>query len=176
MKNAIDFNQEICSFKDNLRNFALSFTKDADDADDLVQETFLKAIRYASKFQEGTNLKAWLYMILKNTFINNYRRNAKVRSVFTENLDNTPNKLLGQPTTNRGIHKFVQEDINGALSRLPRENSVPFLRYFEGYKYYEIATELNIPIGTVKTRIHVARKMLKRDLKMYHDQFSSAVS
>lgn len=175
MKNAIEFSQEICMFKDSLRNFALSFTKDSDDADDLVQDTFLKAIRYESRFQQGSNLKAWLYMILKNTFINNYRRKAKVRSVFAENLDANPHKLVGQPTTNQGIGKFVNEDISYALNSLPTENSVPFLRYFEGYKYYEIADELNIPIGTVKTRIHVARKLLKKNLKMYQDQFLTAI-
>lgn len=175
MKNAIEFSHEICSFRESLRVFALSFTKDTDDADDLVQETFLKAIRYSSRFQEGTNLKAWLYMILKNTFINNYRRNAKVRSVFTENLDVNPHKSVGKPTTNQGVNKFVHDDINYALRRLPAENSIPFLRYFEGYKYFEIADELNIPIGTVKTRIHVARKLLKRDLKMYQDQFNIAI-
>jgi RNA polymerase sigma-70 factor (ECF subfamily) len=84
---------------------------------------------------------------------------------------------LGSAQTNKGENKFIMDDINKALEKLQPEYSGPFLRYFEGYKYHEIAEELNIPIGTVKTRIHMARQILKQQLKMYQNSFKiSALS
>jgi RNA polymerase sigma-70 factor (ECF subfamily) len=168
---SLEFNRQLFTFKDTLRHFAISFTKNEDDADDLVQETFLKAIRYAAKFEQGTNLKSWLYMILKNTFINNYRRANKLKFYKAESAglaaDNYENNAAG----NKGESKCALDDIQGALAKLPYEYYYPFIKYFEGYKYHEIAAELNIPIGTVKTRIHCARLVLKKNLKMYHAEF-----
>jgi len=151
-----------------LRGFAITFTKNLEDANDLVQDTFLKAIRYANMYQEGTNLRGWLYTIMRNTFINDYRKRSKHNSVIDTVDEFLPHQLMKGAINNKGDANFVGEDINKALRKLAPEYLIPFTKYFEGYKYYEIAAELEIPIGTVKTRIHEARKLLKRNLKIYN--------
>ena len=166
----LDFNQQLFTLKDSLRNFAISFTRNEDDADDLVQDTMLKAVRYAEKFETGTNLKSWLYMILKNTFINNYRRKNKLKSYMAESIG-LMDSYESNSSRNTGESKCILDDIHRVLNKLPHEYYYPFIKYFEGYKYHEIADELKIPIGTVKTRIHCARIVLKKNLKMYRSEF-----
>lgn len=163
----IEFSTLVTRQAPSLKIYALRFTHDTDDANDLVQDTLLKAITYFNKFKEGTNLKGWLYTIMKNTFINNYRRFIKISSFVTKTDEISSQQLSYSANYNQGENKFVMDDIKNALSKLQSEYYVPFTMYFEGYKYYEIAEHLTIPIGTVKTRIHVARKMLKQDLKVY---------
>ncbi|MNV36290.1 ECF RNA polymerase sigma factor SigR [compost metagenome] len=112
-------------------------------------------------------MKGWLYTIMKNTFINNYRRIVKTNSFITKDEDISNSNLLLSASSNQGESKFVMEDIHEALSSLSEEYYIPFSLYFEGFKYHEISEHLNIPIGTVKTRIHVARKLMKRSLSAY---------
>src|SRR5215217_1665703 len=164
----ITLNTQICDHRSCLEAFAMKFTND------LVQDTLIKAIRYHAMYKEGTNLRGWLYTIMRNTFINNYRRDTRQRSVIDTSEDLNSAQLIKSASGNQGENKFVMEDINKAMKKLQPEYSVPFLRYFEGYKYHEIAEELQIPIGTVKTRIHVARQLLKGQLKMYREQLKSA--
>lgn len=161
---------QICDHRSCLERFAMKFTQDVEDANDLVQDTLIKAIRYHELYKQGTNLQGWLYTIMKNTFINDYRREARQRAVVETTDDLTSFHLSKSATSNHGENKFVMEDINKALTKLQPELSIPFLRYFEGYKYHEIAQELDIPIGTVKTRIHMARQALKAQLKMYSER------
>lgn len=163
----IEFNTLVMRQASSLKMYALHFTHDTDDANDLVQDTMLKAITYYNKFKEGTNLKGWLYTIMKNTFINNYRRFVKINTFVTKTDEISSSQLSFSATVNDGEPKFVMEDIKKALSKLQKEYYIPFTMYFEGYKYHEIADHLTIPIGTVKTRIHVARKLLKKSLKAY---------
>lgn len=163
----IEFNTMVMRQASSLKMYALHFTHDSDDANDLVQDTLLKAITYYNKFKEGTNLKGWLYTIMKNTFINNYRRFVKISSFVTKSDEISSANLVFSSTKNQGESKFVMDDIKSALGKLPGEYYVPFSMYFEGFKYHEIADHLEIPIGTVKTRIHVARKLLKKSLKPY---------
>ena len=163
----IEFNTLVMRQTSSLKMYALHFTRDADDANDLVQDTILKAITYYNKFKEGTNLKGWLYTIMKNTFINNYRRFVKISSFVTKSDDISSANLVFSSTKNQGESKFIIDDIKQALGKLPKEYYIPFTMYFEGHKYHEIAEHLVIPIGTVKTRIHVARKILKKSLKPY---------
>ena len=169
----ITLDNEICKHRSCLESFAMKFTKDVEDANDLVQDTIIKAIRYRSLYKEGTNLRGWFYTIMRNTFINDYRRGAKRKSLIDTTEDLSSFQLSASATSNLGENKFVMEDITKALEKLQPEHSVPFLKYFEGYKYHEIADELQIPIGTVKTRIHVARQVLKAQLKMYSERFRS---
>lgn len=168
-------NNEICNHRSCLETFAMKFTNDVEDANDLVQDTIIKAIRYHEMYKQGTNLRGWLYTIMKNTFINDYRRGSKRNALIQTSEDLSSFQLLGSAQTNKGENKFMMDDINKALAKLQPEYSGPFLRYFEGYKYHEIAEELNIPIGTVKTRIHMARQILKEQLKMYRNSFKVSV-
>ncbi len=160
---------------DSLKLYALRFTHDAEDANDLVQDTILKALSYCNKFKEGTNLKGWLYTIMKNTFINKYRRFVKIGTMVIQSEDIHYSNLMYSASNNQGESKFVMDDIKNALENLSDEYYVPFTMYFDGHKYHEIAEHLTIPIGTVKTRIHVARKLLKKSLNDYDPQKGRAV-
>lgn len=166
-----DFNIELCRYKENLWSFAMSYTHNTEEADDLVQDTFLKALRYAKNFKKGTNLKAWLFMILKNTFLNSYRKRKLIKRIMDDQTDLSFRSGI-KTTENRALSKCIMDDIHEALKNLQPQYYDPFVRYFEGYKYHEIAKELKIPIGTVKTRIHIARGNLKSKLKMYQEQVS----
>lgn len=150
-----------------LRSFAYKFTKDDSEADNLMQDTMLKAVKYADHFKEGTNLKAWLFTILRNTFINEYRREARKNAVITQEEEISSAHLMNSASKNVAEGKFAMADIQRSLSKLPKCYYDPFIQYFEGYKYHEIAEELGIPIGTVKTRIHMARQILQKQLKVY---------
>ncbi len=122
------FNLNIFSHKDSLFSFAFSFTKDTDDANDLFQETMLKAINYSSQFKEGTNLKAWLYTIMRNTFINNYRKSSKTDRIMTVTDDLTSDKLFLSASMNTSEGKFVMDDIYKALEKLQPEYYVQILK------------------------------------------------
>lgn len=166
----LEFSNHIQLAAGSLKPVAMNLTRNADDAKDLVQETLLKALSNREKFNTGTNLKAWLYTIMRNTFINNYNKITKRSS----NIDsseylqylNTDDTFV---TVNQGTAAFVMSDIKAAIARLNKEHRTPFMMYYTGYKYLEIAEQLNIPIGTVKNRIHIARKELKQMLQVYGD-------
>lgn len=166
-----EFANLVAKERKSLRNFAMQLTRNPDDCDDLVQETMLKAIRYRTNFQEGTNLKGWLYTILKNSFINNYRRMSK-RNTFIDTTDNAFFLDSGHnKVENRADLRFIREDLNKAIETLPEEIKKTFTQNMVGYKYHEIAEELGIPIGTVKTRIFVAKRLLRKQLSAYGDAF-----
>jgi len=171
--NTADFNRQLSCNQTALETFAYKFTQDYEDAHDLVQDTLLKAMRYSEQFKDGTNFRGWLYTIMKNTFINGYRRTVKTRSLITTHEEIPASQLQSSATGNSGENKFIREDIHNAMKKLQPEYLVPFIKYFEGFKYHEIAEMLQIPIGTVKTRIHIARGMLKKDLKIYTKEFTS---
>lgn len=165
--NTIEFNHTIDEMSGGLKPYALKLTHDIEEAKDLLQDTIFKAIKNREKFSEGTNLKAWLYTIMKNTFITNYQRMVR-RSTFIDSTDNlhfinSTNSVI----SNLAYSKFANEDIKEALMDLSATYREPFLMYFRGFKYHEIALELNVPIGTVKNRIHIARKELKKQLTAY---------
>ncbi|WP_270088946.1 RNA polymerase sigma factor [Sphingobacterium sp. SYP-B4668] len=162
-----EFNTQVIGQTNELKSFAKRFTKDHEEINDLLQETFLKAVTYFNSFQEGTNLRGWLYTIMRNTFINNYRRMSKGQSFITTEEEISPANLYFSAVHNAGENKFMMEDIQSALKELEEGCYIPFTMYFEGYKYNEIAEYLDLPIGTVKTRIHIARKKLKHILASY---------
>lgn len=165
---ALEFSYAITQSTKALKPFALRLTRDHDEAADLLQDTVLKAYIHREKFSEGTNLKAWMYTIMKNTFITNYQKLVKKKTFIdtTENLHFINSSQYS--TKNEGEGRFTMEDIQKALSSVENAFREPFLMYFHGYKYHEIADKLSIPIGTVKNRIHLARKELKSALRMYN--------
>lgn len=163
-----DFATQAHQFNGLLLAHALKFTKDVDDAQDLVQDTLIKGIRFCDKFEEGSNIKSWLYVIMRNTYINNYRKNQKKLLLITTEEEISSAHLVHTATSNSSLSSFALADIDKAMNSLKPRYRVPFQRYFEGYKYEEIATELELPLGTVKTRIHEARLQLKKLLKVYN--------
>ncbi len=166
---AIEFDITVSKTSKALKPFAMRLTKDVEDANDLLQDTMLKALMHRDKFTEGTNLKAWLYTIMKNTFITNYQRLVR-KKTFIDTTDNL--HYLNSPlhtVQNGAVGAFAMQDINEAIEDLEETHRTPFVMHFRGFKYHEIAEKLNIPIGTVKNRIHLARKSLKDRLFMYAD-------
>ncbi|MCC9136299.1 RNA polymerase sigma factor [Pontibacter silvestris] len=165
---ALEYTSLIQSVALSLRPVAMNLTRDADDAKDLVQETLLKALSNREKFKSGTNIKAWLYTIMRNTFINNYNKITKrTSSIDTSEYLQYLNINQNYTAQNKGAASFVMNDINKAIANLSEEHRKPFMMYYIGYKYHEIADQLNLPIGTVKNRIHIARKELKLMLEVY---------
>ncbi len=165
----LEFTSMLTHHHPSLKMYALHFTHDTEDANDLVQDTMLKAITYYSKFREGTNIKAWLYTIMKNTFINNYKKMVRVSAFVIKADEISSANLMYSSTKNQAEPKFVMDDMQNALKKLPDTYLVPFTMYFEGFKYFEIADHLGLPIGTVKTRIHVARQLVKKHLTPYNE-------
>ncbi len=164
---SIEFNSAVIKLHKSLKPIALKLTRDMEEANDLMQETLLKAIANREKFTEGTNLKAWLYTIMKNTFITNYHRLVK-RKTFIDTTDNLHFINSSRHVTeNAAGSKLAMDEITQAIQLLNYEYKTPFMMHYKGYKYHEIADILNIPIGTVKNRIHIARKELKTQLKSY---------
>jgi len=167
MKTAHDFKNQVVIESRPLRAYALRLTQDRDDANDLVQDTVLKAIVNEEKFAEGTNLKGWLYTIMKNIFINKYRRAVK-SNIFNDETDNQYFLNSSKNThRNDGEGNLMMQEIGKAMSALSDNLRVPFQLSFQGYKYEEIAHRLHIPLGTVKVRIHNARKELMKKLSVY---------
>jgi RNA polymerase sigma-70 factor (ECF subfamily) len=164
---AIEFSQKLVEQKHSLKSYALFLTRNSDDSDDLLQETLLKAFSNRNRFAPETNFKGWLFTIMKNTFINNYRRMVK-RNTFLDATDNFYYlDSSSHSTGNDGENSFLAAEIEKALVQLPFELRESFLMNFRGYKYQEIADFFQIPIGTVKTRIHLARKVLKKKLSVH---------
>ena len=167
----LEFSYSISQMTKSLKPFALKLTKDSEDANDLLQETLMKAYKNKDKFSDGTNLKAWLYTIMKNTFITNYQRMVR-RGTFIDTTDNL--HFINSSNTkieNRAYGDFALKDINAAIDKLQDVYKNPFMMYFRGFKYHEIADRLEIPIGTVKNRIHIARKQLKEKLGTYSTRY-----
>lgn len=164
---AIEFNNMVQREGSSLRSYAYQLTRNVEDTNDLVQDTMLKALTYRNKFEDGTNLKGWLYTIMKNTFINNYRRMVK-RNTFIDQTDNDYFlDSMAPAVKNDGDLKFMRNDIESAIDKLPLNLKKPLTMNFKGFKYHEIAAILHIPIGTVKTRIFVARRVLREQLSGY---------
>lgn len=163
----VEFNQMLLTNAEFLRPFAITLTRDQETAKDLFQETLFRALANKEKYNVGTNIKAWLYTIMRNIFINNYRRKARQNTV----LDSTPNEFLldyNQSIANNGAEATLQlKEIQQSIHQLPEIFKKPFLLYFDGFKYHEIAGMLKEPLGTIKSRIHFARKLLKARILRY---------
>lgn len=163
----IQFNNALLGLQDKLHYYALSLTSDSENAADLVQETMLKALTYRDKFQQNTNFKAWIYTIMKNTFINDYRKNVKTRNTF-DTSNNDFHLLFSKDKVYPSPDSFYStKEIHKTIDSLEDEYRIPFTMFLDGYKYKEISDELNLPIGTVKSRIFFTRKKLEKSLRDY---------
>jgi RNA polymerase sigma-70 factor (ECF subfamily) len=164
---ALEFNHQVASLQEVLHLFTYRFTKNHEESEDLVQDTILKALKYREKFKENTNLKGWLFTIMRNTYINGYRKNKKANTW----LDDTPNlhKLNVEETYtfNKPGKNLEYNEILEKSKEIESFLWEPFKMYTDGYKYQEIADHFNLPLGTVKNRIFHARKEMQEKLKDY---------
>jgi RNA polymerase sigma-70 factor (ECF subfamily) len=169
-----EFELEAVPHMDAVYNYALRITGNETDADDLVQETFLKAFRFFDKFEKGTNCKAWLFRILKNSFINEYRKEIKSpNKVDYEDVQNFYENIKSEEVETQHIeydafNTLMDDEITKAISQLPEDfRTVIILSDIEGFTYEEIADFVDVPVGTVRSRLHRARKMLYSTLYDY---------
>ncbi len=155
-----EFNNLIINSSEAIKPFAITLTRDKDVAQDLYQETLYKAFAHRDKYQSGTNVKAWLCTIMRNIFINDYRRRERKRVVM-EGIHYAEHYNAGFYSSDRNLR---MKEINNAIYNLPVIFKNVCLLYLQGYKYNEIAISLNEPLGTIKSRIHFARKILQKQI------------
>jgi RNA polymerase sigma-70 factor, ECF subfamily len=175
MADQADFERDALQYAKQLYSAAMRMTRNPSDAEDLVQETFLKAYRAYGTFEEGTNLKAWLYRILTNTFINKYRKDSRrptevdlgaVEDFYLyRRVGSEESAEAARTTEERVLDGLVEADIKAAVEDLPENFRLPvLLADLEGFSYKEIAEILDIPIGTVMSRLHRGRKAMQKSL------------
>ena len=163
---SIEIYNKFHALSNMLNAFAYNLTKNMEEAKDLYQETAFRALTNRDKFRPGTNFKAWSFTIMKNIFINNYRKKSKANTIF-DSTDNLYYLNSGKNSINNGAESnIMMEELVKMVDELDDNIRTPFEMYFEGYKYQEIADHLELPLGTVKSRIFFARKALKE--KVYH--------
>ena len=163
----VEFNKKLISMENRLERFAISLTANREEAKDLLQETYLKALSSKDKFIEFTNFEAWAYTIMKNTFINNYRKAVRQNTIVDTTrdlyyLNNSKESNYIKPDST-----VQHKEINKHIDNLQNELKVPFLMHTQGFKYKEIAEKLDLKIGTVKSRIFFTRKKLMESLSDY---------
>ena len=161
----VDFTQNLLGMQSELHRFAMKLTADKEEADDLLQETSLKALDNEDKYTPDTNFKGWMYTIMRNIFINNYRKTVRDQT-FVDQTENLFHLNLPQDSGFDSTEgNYDLKEIRRIVNSLPKEYRVPFSMYISGFKYREIADRLGLPIGTVKSRIYFTRQRLQRDLK-----------
>ncbi|MBK8624168.1 MAG: RNA polymerase sigma factor [Saprospiraceae bacterium] len=167
----IEFNQNLNFLTESLNAFAYSLTKNSEDAKDLYQETAFRAINNQEKFRPETNFKAWTFTIMKNIFINNYRKKVKANTI----LDSTDNTYFidsgSNVITNDGNRNILMKELQEMIENLEDSIRIPFVMHHEGYKYNEIAEMFDLPLGTVKSRIFFARKALKDSIRRSYGDY-----
>jgi RNA polymerase sigma-70 factor, ECF subfamily len=169
-----DFEKTAVPHMSTLYSHALHLTMNSDDAKDLMQETFLKAYRFWDKFEQGTNIKGWLYQIMKNSYINHYRKKVKEpRSIEFDESQHHQIRAKDAPVAPSQVgedapHEMFEDEIARSLASLPREfRTVVMLSDVEDLTYQEIASTIAVPLGTVRSRLHRGRRMLRKRLRGY---------
>ncbi len=164
---SVKFQTNLMNLQSNLLNFAYMLTSNRDDAYDLLQDTTLKALDNEDKFTENTNLKGWVFTIMRNIFINNYRRAGRAATI----VDTTENLYLLNISQESGLEtpegSYSASEITDAINEFSDEYRIPFSMHVAGYKYNEIAEKMDLPLGTVKSRIFFARKKLQERFADY---------
>ncbi|MBD5357570.1 MAG: RNA polymerase sigma factor [Bacteroides sp.] len=167
MADSSTFKQKLMGLQGNLLNFAYQLTTSRDTAQDLVQDTTLKVLDNESKYVDNVNFKGWVFTIMRNIFINNYRRQVRSATVFDTTEDLYHLNLSQESGLSTPEGSFAAQEITEAIKNFSEDYRVPFTMYVAGYKYSEIADKMGLPLGTVKSRIFFARKRLQTMLKDY---------
>lgn len=168
MNTKASFNSLVLGMQGNLLSFAMKLTLNREEAEDLVQDTTLKALDNESKFVENTNFKGWMLTIMRNIFINNYRKNYRNGTVLDTTEDLYQLNLSQDSGINTPEGALTVTEFAKILSDFPDDQRIPFSLHLAGYKYDEIAKKLKMPLGTVKSRIFFTRRQLRKILKDYH--------
>ncbi|MDD2799489.1 MAG: RNA polymerase sigma factor [Bacteroidales bacterium] len=163
----INFTERLISLQDNLKNFAYQLTANREDAEDLLQETTLKALDNQEKYLENVNFKGWVFTIMKNIFINNYRKVVRNQTIIDQTEDLYHLNLPQESGFDTPDGSYSVKEIMKAINGFSDEYKIPFTMHVAGFKYQEIADKMSLPIGTVKSRIFFARQRLQETLKDY---------
>ena len=165
MKSSLDFKKDLVSVQDELFRFAFKLTANREEANDLLQETSLKALDNEDKYAPDTNFKGWMYTIMRNIFINNYRKVIREQT-YVDQTDNLYHLSLPQDSgfeSTEGAYDL--KEMRRVVNALPSDYRIPFSMHVSGFKYREIADKLDLPLGTVKSRIFFTRQRLQEELK-----------
>lgn len=163
--NALQFQKKLLGIQDNMMNFALMLTANRDDAQDLMQDTTLKVLGNQDKFIDNVNFKGWVMTVMRNIFINNYHKVVRTQTIIDQGVDIYNLEILNDSGPDTPDGSYQLQEITQAIDSLSDEFRKPFSMYLSGYKYNEISEKLNIPLGTVKSRIFFARQELQETLK-----------
>ena len=163
--NTYSFRKDLLAVQEELLRFAYKLTTDREEANDLLQETSLKALDNEDKFEPDTNFKGWMYTIMRNIFINNYRKIVREQT-FVDQTDNLYHLNMPQDSGFASTEgSYDLKEMHRIVNSLPRDYKVPFSMHVSGFKYREIAERLGLPLGTVKSRIFFTRQKLQEELK-----------
>ena len=160
--------EKLVGMQKRLFNFAYSLTMNRDDAHDLLQSTSLKVLNNQEKFVNNDNFSGWIFTIMRNIFINDYHSSSNKYTVFDNEEGTIMNRYASNPGEETPDSTYTVKEINRAIKSLAEEYRIPFSLYLSGYKYQEIADRMNLPIGTVKSRIYASRQQLQSKLRDYH--------
>ena len=167
MADSTSFINKLLGLQSNLLNFAYQLTSNREAAEDLVQDTTLKVLDNESKYVDNVNFKGWVLTIMRNIFINNYRRQVRSATIIDTTEDLYHLNISQESGLDTPEGTFATKEISKAINEFSDDYKVPFSMYVAGYKYSEIAEHMNLPLGTVKSRIFFARKRLQETLKDY---------
>ncbi|MBE6307016.1 MAG: RNA polymerase sigma factor [Bacteroidaceae bacterium] len=165
--NSPQFQERLLDLQSNLLNFAYMLTSDREEAQDLLQDTTLKALDNEEKYIDNVNFKGWVFTIMRNIFINNYRRVVRSQTIVDQTEDLFHLNLPQESGFDTPDGSYTVKEIMKAINSFSEEYRVPFSMHIEGYKYHEIAEKMQLPLGTVKSRIFFARQRLQIILKDY---------
>jgi len=167
MNSKSSFKASLLGMQNNLFAFAMKLTLDKDDAHDLVQDTTLKALSNEEKFAENTNFKGWMLTIMRNIFINNYRKSVREKTIVDSSQNQYHLNLSQETGLDTPDGAYTIGEISDIIAGFPEDARIPFSMHIAGYKYEEIAEALSMPLGTVKNRIFTTRRLLRQILKDY---------
>ncbi|MBO7291986.1 MAG: RNA polymerase sigma factor [Bacteroidaceae bacterium] len=165
--NSPQFQERLLNLQSNLLNFAYMLTSDREEAHDLLQDTTLKALDNEDKYIDNVNFKGWVFTIMRNIFINNYRREVRNQTIVDQTEDLYHLNLPQESGFGTPDGSYTVKEIMKAINGFSDEYRIPFTMHIEGYKYHEIAEKMSLPLGTVKSRIFFARQRLQIILKDY---------